>query len=269
MKATFVVKAGITDKKEYVLEPGRAYFIGRSREADIIVKDQQASRRHCALEATPDGTWTLADQDSSNGTYVNRQRTKTRPLKDGDVVQVGKTTFEVRIEGAPARPSGTDTETILVGPDGAPAAGTTVKQDPAQAGEPDPCPVRAEPRAPAPAPRPDPAPRKAEAAKQEASDADLKDLYAFLDKLDGDRASGGDKPKAKGDGRSVAHEPPPITPPPAEPVKDKDEAGSFLDLLEKAEPIPKDEKPQPPSEGKPDSKGGGLLGFLRRKKKQS
>jgi len=51
MKATLVAKAGLTDRKEYTLEEGKTYLVGRSREADIIVKDKLASRNHCKIVA--------------------------------------------------------------------------------------------------------------------------------------------------------------------------------------------------------------------------
>ena len=265
MTATLVVKSGITDKQEYALAPGKPYFIGRSREADVVVKDQQASRRHAAIEATPDGTWTIADQDSSNGTYVNRQRTKTRVLRDGDLVQIGKTTFEVHIAGAPAepepepKPKPPQEGTLIVGRNGDLHAKGTDKIEPPR--EPSP----AEPLAFAPGePAADAEPERHVPAKQEADDEDLQKLFAFLDKLeDGERPADDADPPA-GDSRSVPHEPPPVTPRPTKPTERDGDGGAHFDLLDKAEPIPKDDGPEP----EPPKKGGGLLGFLRHKKKK-
>jgi pSer/pThr/pTyr-binding forkhead associated (FHA) protein len=266
MRLRLVVKSGLTDKKEYTFEPGRAHFIGRSREADIIVKDQQASRRHCALEASPDGQWTLADQDSSNGTYVNRQRTSTRVLEVGDLIQVGKTSFEVELEGAP-KPAPAEAKAPEAK---APDPETIVLPPPAQGDKPAAKPAPAPTPAPAPAPAPGPAPQPA--AQEGARDEDLEDLFSFLDKVDAE-----DRPAARESSttdeeeeKSVRHEPPPSTPPPREPPKDegagKDEDGALFDLLDKAKPPePNAGKPEPPPEPKP-KKRGGLLGFLRRKR---
>ena len=44
MIATLHVRAGLTDRKEYIFGQGETYLVGRSREADIIVKDKLASR---------------------------------------------------------------------------------------------------------------------------------------------------------------------------------------------------------------------------------
>ena len=250
MTATLVVKAGITDKKEYRLEPGRAYFIGRSREADIIVKDQQASRRHCAIEASPDGQWTLADQDSSNGTYVNRQRTATRVLQDGDVVQIGKTKFELHLGSAAAQPAqekAPEPDTIVVKATPQPESG---------------------PASPQPPPRPAPSPGPAPAPKPVADDEDLKDLFSFLDKVEAGDRPADEKPERESDGRSVAHEPPPVTPPPAEPKEEQNEEGALFSLLDKADPAaPQPGQPEQPPEEKREKKGG-LLSFLRKKKKE-
>ena len=102
MKAMLFVKSGLTDRREYVLEEGKTYLVGRSREADIIVKDKLASRNHCKIAASPGDGWTVADLGSSNGTYVNRQRTTTHTFRDADLLLAGKATFEFRL--TPAAP---------------------------------------------------------------------------------------------------------------------------------------------------------------------
>lgn len=249
MTAKLVVKAGLTDKKEYALEPGRAYFIGRSREAEVIVKDQQASRRHCAIEGSADGKWTVADHDSSNGTHLNGQRIKTRPLKDGDEVRIGKTLFKFCLADAPAKAKPSAEDTILVGTDGKP------KADEPKADEPE----ADEPKADEPKERPAPRPKK------DTSEEDLKDLFSFLDKIEAGERPAADDDKKAGGRRSVPHEPPPVTPPPATPLKEKDD-GKLFALVDGAQPA-KEAKPPPPAD-EPEKKGG-LLGFLRRKKKQS
>ena len=103
MPARLIVKAGLTDRKEYDLDPSEPFTIGRARDSGVVVKDQRTSRRHCVLEATGNGLWTLVDNKSSNGTYVNRQRVNTRELHDGDVVQVGQATFEFQADAPASR----------------------------------------------------------------------------------------------------------------------------------------------------------------------
>lgn len=62
--------------------------IGRSPDADITVPDGTVSRKHCALQLTPDGAL-LIDLGSSGGTYVNGERVKEKQLVVGDRFIVG------------------------------------------------------------------------------------------------------------------------------------------------------------------------------------
>lgn len=76
---------------------GRA-TIGRGTGADIVLADEAVSRVHASVRV--DGqTVVLEDQESSNGTFVNgEQITSARRLAPGDVVRIGGTELEVRVE---------------------------------------------------------------------------------------------------------------------------------------------------------------------------
>jgi pSer/pThr/pTyr-binding forkhead associated (FHA) protein len=63
-------------------------IVGRSPDADITIPDGTVSRRHCALQLTPDGAL-LIDLGSSGGTYVNGERVKEQQLAVGDKFIVG------------------------------------------------------------------------------------------------------------------------------------------------------------------------------------
>ena len=57
-------------------------------------EDAGASHMHALLVATPEGTWTVVDLDSSNGTYLNDDpdpiaANQPVPLADGDRIHVG------------------------------------------------------------------------------------------------------------------------------------------------------------------------------------
>lgn len=65
------------------------FTIGRSLDADIFLDDVTVSRRH-ALLVRRSGVFTIEDQRSLNGTFVNRRRVDASELSDGDEVQIGK-----------------------------------------------------------------------------------------------------------------------------------------------------------------------------------
>jgi cytochrome P450 / NADPH-cytochrome P450 reductase len=90
------------------LPAGPAYLVGRDPEADIVVPDACVSWQHAVLRREGD-RWVLADNGSTNGTFVNEQRVTTAPLADGDTIGFGDTTFRLTghelTELAPAAPA--------------------------------------------------------------------------------------------------------------------------------------------------------------------
>lgn len=70
--------------------------IGRERDNDIILPagDKSASRHHCQIIQENDGTYTLVDVGSTNGTYVNGvQRHGQVKLNRNDIVRAGNQTL--------------------------------------------------------------------------------------------------------------------------------------------------------------------------------
>jgi pSer/pThr/pTyr-binding forkhead associated (FHA) protein len=63
--------------------------IGRSLSAEIRFDDATVSRRHALVQNGDDGTRVLDDR-SLNGVFVNGERTKSSPLRDGDEITVGR-----------------------------------------------------------------------------------------------------------------------------------------------------------------------------------
>jgi serine phosphatase RsbU (regulator of sigma subunit) len=62
--------------------------IGRSPGQDVVLRDAFVSRRHAVI--VREGTaYTLIDQESSHGTFLNAERVQRIALKPGDVIQLG------------------------------------------------------------------------------------------------------------------------------------------------------------------------------------
>jgi FOG: FHA domain len=64
--------------------------IGRHPDSSIFLDDITVSRRHSSVDRAADGSFSIRDVGSLNGTYVNRERVEARLLADGDEVQVGR-----------------------------------------------------------------------------------------------------------------------------------------------------------------------------------
>jgi sigma-B regulation protein RsbU (phosphoserine phosphatase) len=62
--------------------------IGRSPSQDVVLLDRCVSREHAVLLREGD-LYTVVDQDSTHGTYLNSIRVQRAVLKPGDVLQMG------------------------------------------------------------------------------------------------------------------------------------------------------------------------------------
>jgi hypothetical protein len=97
-RAEVSARAVITvDDRRYVLEGPRA-TIGRSKDADCVLRDPNISRHHAELRRSSAGDWTIADLGSTNGIKVNGRRLGSARLKTGDRVTLGTTTFQFDVE---------------------------------------------------------------------------------------------------------------------------------------------------------------------------
>src|SRR5512133_1146416 len=69
--------------------PGNIKTVGRAPRADFIVDAALVSRVHCRLTAGATELEVI-DLESTNGTYVNGERTARATLKNGDKLGVGR-----------------------------------------------------------------------------------------------------------------------------------------------------------------------------------
>jgi DNA-binding NtrC family response regulator len=89
--------------------PDRAFLVGTSPSADLVVHDPTVSARHCSLLASG-GTVAIADAGSTNGTYVGGARVREAWGRHGTLVVMGRSTVTLSAadavdgEGPPGEP---------------------------------------------------------------------------------------------------------------------------------------------------------------------
>lgn len=90
MPSTFVLhfQSGPTAGQRFELAR-RSLIVGRDPACDLVIDDVEVSRRHARLLAQGGG-YTVEDLGSTNGTFVNGERTSgITPLNPGDTLRLG------------------------------------------------------------------------------------------------------------------------------------------------------------------------------------
>jgi pSer/pThr/pTyr-binding forkhead associated (FHA) protein len=100
MPARLKVIRGRDLDREHRIDENTPALLGRSVKCDIRIADGKASRQHCRIECGG-GRWLLRDNDSRNGTFVNRERVTETTLNSGDTVRIGDTAYKFSIDGEP------------------------------------------------------------------------------------------------------------------------------------------------------------------------
>jgi len=145
-------------------------LVGREPSCDVVINDGSVSRKHARLEKRG-RAWTVVDQGSANGTFVDSQRITETALRSGQELRFGAVAFRVEIEGD----EGMGATILTEAPDATVVQPIPPAAPPPRAPAPPPPPpppIRAAvpptgslppgslpSRAPAPPPRPAPAPR--------------------------------------------------------------------------------------------------------------
>ncbi len=71
--------------------------IGRSKSCDVSIALSTVSRNHAVLTRYDDGSWTISDAHSKDGTYVNGELVNICALQDGDVISVGGVKLKLKL----------------------------------------------------------------------------------------------------------------------------------------------------------------------------
>src|SRR6478672_1260431 len=71
-------------------------IIGRARGSDLCLEANEISTLHCTIYRTAEG-FRIRDCSSRTGTRINGESIKNHALRDGDVINLGPFSFELRI----------------------------------------------------------------------------------------------------------------------------------------------------------------------------
>jgi hypothetical protein len=122
--------------------------IGRLASAHLCLDDEKVSRIHSVIEVSPEGTLSIIDMGSAEGTFVNGKKVSRGALRLGDQITLGGVRIVVESpEGAPAANAVAPEQNRAVSvPAAAPAPAKRTNGQPKAAAE-----APAAPSAPAPA----------------------------------------------------------------------------------------------------------------------
>jgi pSer/pThr/pTyr-binding forkhead associated (FHA) protein len=95
MRVVLEIQPGSVAPRSVTIEAGSEVRVGRMAPAQVVVSDQTVSRHHFAI-ALDGRTCRIRDLGSTHGTLVNGEPVTGALLYDGDLIQVGMTTFRVR-----------------------------------------------------------------------------------------------------------------------------------------------------------------------------
>lgn len=95
--------------------------VGRSKSCDVTINDSSLSRLHMRIEQR-DGQYFVVDNNSSNGTFVNRRKVVEAPIRHGDAVIAGRLHFVFEC----SRDDGGDPTRPMTTIDGIPIADETI-----------------------------------------------------------------------------------------------------------------------------------------------
>lgn len=99
--AKFELK-GVQKEKRLAFPVGDSLSVGRTGSNELVIDDASVSKIHASLSVTPEGSLSVADTGSTNGTFINDIRIaygKATVLEDSDRVKFG--VIEVEFEHVP------------------------------------------------------------------------------------------------------------------------------------------------------------------------
>jgi hypothetical protein len=99
-KPVLAVTRGPGLGKVFALARETTTSLGRARANDIVLEDVAVSSQHCRIRLE-EGRFVLHDLKSTNGTLVNDHKVSRHALSEGDVIRIGETSLQFRMETLP------------------------------------------------------------------------------------------------------------------------------------------------------------------------
>ena len=88
---------------EFPLEWNQELIIGRSSDLEMVLVEDMVSRHHAKITTTDSEIW-IADNGSTNGTFVNGEKITTVRLKQGDRILIGTSIIKLVYEDPSKQP---------------------------------------------------------------------------------------------------------------------------------------------------------------------
>ena len=89
-----VITKGEAKGLSCIVKDGEEATIGRNLQCSIPVPDIKLSRIHCVLRNV-EGTFELLDNNSTNGTYINKNKVDiSQSVSNGDIITIGDTEIQ-------------------------------------------------------------------------------------------------------------------------------------------------------------------------------
>ncbi len=96
LKASIVIRGAHRGGDRTILIDRKTTTIGRLPGCDIRLDDQSASRLHAEIRRS-EAKYLIKDLGSTNGTLLNGVPIELAPLRDGDIIAIGKTRLELKL----------------------------------------------------------------------------------------------------------------------------------------------------------------------------
>ena len=82
------------DDAAWIEVPEHGLLLGRSKGCDVVLEDEDASRRHALLRTLGGALW-VVDEGSTNGTLVEGETITRKRVKEGAVLVIGATRIRI------------------------------------------------------------------------------------------------------------------------------------------------------------------------------